>query len=239
MKLCSIFAGLAACVVAITPMSARAKPATRPAAPHAANWLGTVTRTAQEGYLLGNPAAKVHLVAYISYTCPHCAAFEAQAAGQLALGMIAPGKGSYEIRPYLRSPIDMVVSLLAECGSPAKFFGNTQLLLATQRDWMSPLGSLTEAQKARWESSDFGSSTRAIASDLGLYTLMARRGYDRVALDRCLTDKAHADRLARHTQDATDKDFVQGTPAFVLNDVPLTGTSTWDMLKPQIEARLD
>lgn len=235
MKARLIFAIVAAWMGLAAP-AAFAKPVAKPAT---ANWLATITRTPQEGYMLGNPAAGVHLVAYISYTCPHCAEFEAKAVDPLIVGMISPGKGTYEIRPFLRNGLDVVASLLAECGPQSKFFGNTQLLLATQREWMAPLGSLTDAQKARWDSPDFGTKMRAIAGDLGLYAIMARRGYDRVTLDRCLTDKAHADRLAKHTQDATEHDFIQGTPGFVLNDVPLTGTYTWETLKPQVEARLN
>ena len=211
------------------------------APPHPAaqpNWLNTVTRTADDGYILGNPAAKVHVVAYVSFTCPHCAAFEAEAEAPLGVGMIAPGKGSLEFRPYLLNGLDVVVALMAECGPPSKFFGNAQLLFATQREWMAPLYKLTDAQKARWDAPDFGTKMRAIAGDMKLYDVMERRGYGRAELDRCLADKALADRLAKHTQDATDKDFVRGTPTFMIDGVPLTGTTTWETLKPQIEARL-
>jgi len=226
---------LAACGAFAVP-AAMAKPAAPVA--HAGNWNAAVTRTPDDGYILGNPGAALHLVAYLSYTCPHCAEFEAESFAQLGIGMIGPGKGSYEVRPFLRNGLDLVAALLAECGPPSKFFGNTQLLLSSQREWLEPIGKLTDAQKARWDSPDFATKTRAIASDLGLYTLMERRGYGRSELDRCLTNKPLADRLAKHTQDAVEKDNVQGTPAFVLNGVPLTATYTWEALKPQIEARL-
>lgn len=222
--------------LALAGPQALARPAATPA--HTVNWNGHVTKTADDGYILGNPAAPVHLVAYISYTCPHCAEFEAEAFAPLGLGMIGPGKGSYEIRPFLRNGLDVVAALLAECGPPTKFFGNTQLLLARQRDWLAPIDKLTEAQKARWDAKDFGTRTRAIASDLGLYTLMEQRGYDRAELDRCLADKALADRIAKHTQDASDKEFVNGTPSFLINGVPLAATYDWAALKPQLDARL-
>lgn len=208
------------------------------AAPQVGNWNATVTRTAQDSYILGNPAAPVNLVAYISYTCPHCAAFEAEAEAPMRIGMIAPGKGSYEIRPFMRNPIDIAVALLAECGPPSHFFANSQAFFASQSEWMAPLGNLTDAQKARWSNPDFGARMRAMASDLGLYKIMEQRGYDRVTLDRCLANKPLAERIAKHTQDAVEKDFVQGTPAFLLNGVPLAGTYTWEALKPQLDARL-
>ncbi len=227
---------LLAVSLALAGPQAMAKTAATPA--HTVNWNGKVTRTADDSYILGNPAAPVHLVAYISYTCPHCAEFEAEAFAPLGLGMIGPGKGSYEVRPFLRNGLDVVASLLAECGPPSKFFGNTQVLLAKQREWLEPMGKLTQAQKGRWEAKDFGTKMRAIAADLGLYAIMEARGYGRVELDRCLADKALADRIAKHTQDASDKEFVNGTPSFLIDGVPLAATYDWAALKPQLDARL-
>lgn len=240
MNLKRLVAAVMITVVAIATQSVLTTPAwAKPAAaPHDTNWNATVTRTAKDSYILGNPAADLKLAAYISFTCPHCAEFESQAFVPLSIGMIGPNKGSYEIRPFLRNEVDVAVSLLAECGPPSKFFANTRLLLSTQAQWMAPIGSLTDAQKARWESPDFGTKMRAIASDLGLYAIMDRRGYGRADLDRCLTNKGLADRIAAETKDAVEKDFVQGTPTFLIDGVPLAGTYTWDALKPQLDARL-
>lgn len=213
--------------------------ASKPAAPAPKlNWNNVVVRTPLDSHLLGNPNAPVKLVEYISYTCPHCAHFEEESDAQLRIGFVATGKGSIEVRSYVRDPIDLTVALLTHCGPASKFFGNHSAFLRHQTTWMAPLGSLTEAQKARWSNPDFGARTRAIAGDLGLYSLMEARGYDRPDIDRCLGDKALAERLAQHTKDAGDKDFVTGTPSFLLNGVPLSGTYSWAVLKPQIEARL-
>lgn len=228
---------IAAGMVLIQPAVAK-QPAPAPAHAHGVNWNATVTRTPDDGYMIGNPAAPLHLVAYISYTCPHCADFEAQAFAPLGLGMIGPGKGTYEIRPFLRNPIDMVATLAAECGPTSKFFGNTQLLLSTQTQWVLKVNSLTEAQKARWKDPNFGIRTRAVASDLGLYAIMERRGYTRGELDRCLSDEQHARHVAERTKEADEKGWVQGTPAFLINGDPLVATYNWESLKPQIDARL-
>ncbi len=213
--------------------------ASKPAAPAPKlNWNTVVVRTPVDSHLLGNPNAPVKLVEYISYTCPHCAHFEEESDAQLRIGFIATGKGSIEVRSFVRDPIDLTVALLTHCGPASKFFGNHSAFLRHQPTWMAPLASLNEAQKARWSNPDFSARTRAIASDLGFYSLMEARGYDRPEIDRCLGDKALAERLAQHTKDAGDKDFVTGTPSFLLNGVPLSGTYSWAVLKPQIEARL-
>ena len=208
------------------------------AAPAGKQWTDMVEKTKDGGFRQGNPNAPIKLVEYISYTCPHCAHFEEESDAQLRIGFVGPGKGSIEVRSFVRDPIDLTVALLTHCGPASKFFGNHSAFLRHQTTWMAPLASLTEAQKARWSNPDFAARTRAIASDLGLYSLMEARGYDRPAIDRCLGDKALAERLAQHTKDATEKDFVTGTPSFVLNGLPLSGTYSWAALKPQVEARL-
>lgn len=232
----SITLAVASCFMLATPQAQAKQPVHAPA--QTTNWNAKVTRTADDGYILGNPGAPLHLVAYISYTCPHCADFEQEAQAPLAIGMIGPGKGTYEIRPFLRNGLDVVASLLAECGPPSKFLGNTQLLLSKQKEWLEPIGKLTDAQKARWDAPDFATKMRAIASDLGLYTLMERRGYGRPELDRCLADKPLADRIAKHTQDAAEKEGINGTPGFLIDGSPLLATYTWESLKPQLDARL-
>jgi protein-disulfide isomerase len=39
--------------------------------------------------------------------------------------------------------------------------------------------------------------------------------------------------LAAGTKEAADKDYVEGTPAFLINGLPLAGTASWAALKPQ------
>lgn len=203
------------------------------------NWNATVARTPLDSHVLGNPNAKVKLVEYISYTCPHCAHFEQESDAQLRIGFIATGKGSIEVRSFVRDGIDMTVALLTHCGAPGRFFANHSAFLRSQQTWMAPAMNPSEAQKQRWYNGPLPSRTRAIASDLHLYDIMEKRGYSRAEADRCLADTALAGRLAKHTQEAVDKDYVNGTPSFVLNGVPLAGTFSWAALKPQLEAALD
>ena len=53
--------------------------------------------------------APATLTEFISYTCPHCAHFEKEAAGELTIGFIRTGKGSMEYRPFLRNIVDEAV----------------------------------------------------------------------------------------------------------------------------------
>jgi protein-disulfide isomerase len=81
-----------------------------------------MTVTPDGGHMLGDPKAPLHLVEYMSYTCPHCAHFEAEGVPTLRLTMVSSGKGTLEIRHFLRDPVDMAVALLTNCVPANKFF---------------------------------------------------------------------------------------------------------------------
>lgn len=202
------------------------------------NWTITVTRTDRDSYILGNPEAKVRLVEFISYTCPHCAHFEQESADQLKLGMIQPGSGNVEVRSWVRDPVDMTVAVLVRCGPKEKFFANHSAFLRRQNAWIGPLERMSPSQQQRWFTGDLATRMRYIATDFNLYAFMGTLGYDRQSVDRCLADTALADRLADRTAEASRIHRVRGTPTFMIDGVVLAGTTEWSQLRPQLEARL-
>lgn len=199
------------------------------------NWITTVSPT-DAGYRVGNPAAKVKLTEYVSYTCPHCAAFTREGEGALELGYVASGKVQLEIRHMLRDPVDLAAAMLAHCGPPTKFLQTHKAFLLGQDNWIGPMLSASSVQRQRWVVPG-AAGRRAIAADFHFYELMERRGFSRVETDRCLGDEALAKKLAA----ASDKDWhlpgVVGTPTFAIDGVILTGTAGWAALQPQLAAR--
>lgn len=178
------------------------------------NWNAAVTARPDGTHFVGNPNARIKLVEYVSYTCPHCAAFEKEGSGELALGLVKPGTGSIEYRPFMRNVIDVTATLLVNCGPPSKFQINHSVVLRSQDSWLK---APSPAQEARWNSGPFASRMRAIAGDLNLYGLFENRGYTRVQLDRCLANEAMAKAMAADTQASLKSPGVVGTPSFVIN----------------------
>jgi protein-disulfide isomerase len=201
------------------------------------NWINTIKTTSDGAHILGNPNAKIKLTEYISYTCPHCAHFNEQAQGQLALFFIGSGKGSVEIRPYIRNPVDLAAALLVNCGDANRFVRLHQIFLHTQAQWMARYAATNEGQRARWENGPMGSRMRAIASDLDFYPILENSGFTRPEIDHCLSDDAAMQHLAEQTQAATQAG-VDGTPGFAIDGAVLTGTYDWKMLEPQLQARM-
>lgn len=218
--------------------AASAKPAPRAAHAAARNWNAMVSYLPSGAIVKGNPAAKVKLVEYISYTCPHCAHFNAEASPVLASSYIASGKVQVEIRPFFRNMFDVTASLLAHCGPATQFQGNHDALLAQQEQWMAVAAHPTSEQITRWSDPDFAKRMQAVSNDLGLSRLMQARGYSAPQLGACLADKALAQNLADLTNQGVSTHKVQGTPAFLLNNQLQDGVFGWPELHPKLDQSL-
>jgi protein-disulfide isomerase len=202
----------------------------------AQNWVATVAR-ADTAHVIGNPQADRVLTEYISYTCPHCATFAREGEEAVKLAYIAPGKLRLEIRHLLRDPVDLTAALLAHCGAASKFPQNHSAIMLAQGTWLPKMMEASAAQRQRWTTGDMSARRRAIASDLGFYGIMERRGYSRTQADQCLNDTALANSLAKQAETDWKLPGIGGTPAFAIDGLVLTGTHSWQALQPQLDAR--
>ena len=202
----------------------------------AGNAPGTISVQAG-GHTIGNPAAPVTLTEYVSYTCPHCAAFARESEGALQAGYVAPGKLKVEIRHLLRDPVDLTAAMLVNCGPPARVPQNHAAFMRAQPDWLPRATGASAAQRARWTAGNEAARRRAIAGDVGLYAIAERRGINRVAADRCLADQGLATRLAEASDAGWKVPGISGTPSFALNGTVLAGTHDWAGLEWQLAAR--
>lgn len=225
-------------LLAALPAAAPAKPApAKRAAPAARQWDRTVTMTRQGFPVLGNPAAPVKVVQFVSFTCHHCAVFSQESLAPLNSGLVHEGKVSLEMRPYLRNGTDIIPSLLALCGDKSRFFGNESALFAAQEAWFK--APADPGYAARWQKLEAnpGAQRRVVAQDLGLYKLMLARGYTARALDACLADEAKVKWLMDQTNYASDTIGVTGTPSFLINGA-LQDIYDWANLRTRIDSAL-
>jgi protein-disulfide isomerase len=201
------------------------------------NWSRAILRTPAGTTVLGNPQAKVRLTQYVSYTCAECARFQVEADAVLQLAYVPSGRLGIEVHHVIRDPIDLTAAMLANCGPKEKFFLNHAALLYGQARWLKPLAGASSVQRGRWVQPELGARNRAIAADFKLYDVMATRGYDRQSVERCLTDKAMADRLDAQSKAAIAAG-VTATPGFAINGKLLLNTHDWAKLRPQLDESL-
>lgn len=215
------------------------KPAARPAAKAPArDWTKAIQYLPTGSVVKGNPAAKVKLVEFISYTCPHCAHFNAEAGQTLNASYISAGKVQVEVRPFFRNLFDVPASLLAHCGTVDRFFGNHDAILAAQDSWLEVAMHPTSAMTERWSNPDFGQRMKAISDDLGLTRLMLARGYTDAQLTACLANRPLAEKMLSLTQEAGKVYKVDGTPSFLINNKLQVDIYGWPLLKPALDKAL-
>jgi protein-disulfide isomerase len=186
------------------------------AAPTKTNWLTTFTVTDKGAHVVGNPAAPNKVVEYLSYTCGHCADFEAKEAPQLKAQYVATGKASLEIRNLLLNPIDLTAAMLARCGGKGRFFGNQKHLFATQPVWLGKAKNVSATTQAKLKSEDYAGFMTGVYTEIGLDKVMQQRGITPVQAKACLADTASLKAVIDMT-DAGSALGVTGTPSFLVN----------------------
>jgi protein-disulfide isomerase len=201
--------------------------------PVAADWTRTVMAT-PDGFRMGNPKAKVAIVEYFSFTCPHCAAFAAEALPKLRDDYIRSGAISFEARLALRDRADFVAAMTARCGGTRAFFPLYEALFATQGDWISKSADYDSAHPSDLQGAGGAGAMAALATGSGLDAIAKAQGVTPAALKRCYGDAAARATLERTTRDAWTTRPIGGTPGFLLNDQLLDGVHTWAALQPRI-----
>lgn len=203
-------------------------------APASAQQSDRVTLSAMGGHVMGNPLAKRKLVEYMSYTCNHCAAFEAESHKDLATKYIDTNHLSFEVRNLVLNPIDLTAAMLARCGGRTKFFGNHRALLLNQSGWLKQFQSASPEVMKTLNDGTVPQRLKKIAKASGLDGLMKGRGFTAAQIDACLSDKQEQDKIMAMTEYATKTLKLTGTPSFTLDNQPVAKVHSWGALQPRL-----
>lgn len=198
------------------------------------DWSKTVTTMRAGSHVVGNPAARVKLAEYMSYTCGHCAHFSAESE-PLMRDYVAKGLVAFEIRNAVRDRLDFAAALAARCGGPARFPGNHKAIFAAQETLFAKVQAWQAAGESKDTDPDAG--LRAVARGSGLTDVMAKRGIAPAALDACLGSKPSQAAVLAMTDDAWKVRKITGTPSFFINDRPI-GPNDWAGVEPALRVSL-
>jgi protein-disulfide isomerase len=210
------------------------KPAVKPAN---GDWTQAVSATPEGGFLMGNPAAPVHLVEFGSLTCPHCKAFNDEGAPALLADYVKPGKVAYEFRNYVRDPYDIAAALIVRCDGAKSFFPLAETLYKDQPGWIAKVEALSSKEDDQLDSLPEEQQFLARARVAGLDQWGAAHGIPTDRIAHCLTDRTEIERLVQMNSDAGDEYDISGTPTFLINGKE-ADASTWQGLKPALDAAL-
>jgi hypothetical protein len=208
------------------------------AAPHgwaASRLSAKVTETGIGAFVAGDPAAKLRLVQYFSFTCGACGAFAGAADGPLKTGYIDRGLVAFEYRNLIRDPLDMTAALLARASGAAGFPGHYRAIMTAQPTWLTRASKLPEAVQAKWYEGSVAERAARIARDSGLDALMRTRGVTAVQMNAALNSEVAQAALTAMTNIARGTDRIASTPSFLLQGKLLADVHNW----PGVKSRLD
>lgn len=166
--------------------------------------------------VLGRPEAKVTLIEYAAFTCPHCAAFNEMVFPQLKKNYIDTGKVRYVFRLFARGPQDGLAEKLARCAPREKYFTMADVIFRSQPKWDYEYG----IQNGRAQ----------------LVKLGQEMGLKAGQINKCMDSTAEDARINANGQEAVSRYGLTGTPTFVINGAALeSGALPYDELAKKLD----
>jgi hypothetical protein len=198
------------------------------------DWTQTVTVTPAGAFVLGNPQARVRLVEYASYTCPHCAHFAGESEAVLKGRMVRSGAVAFEYRHLLRDRLDLAAAILARCTGAKGFFGATGAIFAAQDRWLTQGMQFEQVNGSQLRLYAQADQLRALADGSGLTGIVQARGLSPAAAAACFDDDAAIARITAMTAAAPRE--LTGTPTFLINGRIVPRAADWATLLPALRA---
>ena len=211
-----------------------ADPIAAVAAPAGTTWSQTVTAT-PDGFVMGNPDAPLKLVEFGSFTCSHCAEFSAASHEPLKRDFIDTGRVSFELRPFVRDPLDLMLATTAVCAGAERFFPLSEAIFAAQNEL---IGGAQAAPNAAQTIANLPEAERfpSLARAWGLDRFFAARGLTAADVNRCLADTAALEAREASARRNGEQYEIAGTPSFLLNGTLLQNVGTWEQLRERLQA---
>lgn len=145
----------------------------------------------------GNPDAAVTIIEFSSFTCPHCARYNASVFPQMREAYIDTGLINYIKREVYFDAYGLWAALVARCGGVMSYSGIAEMIYAEQSEWARA-----------GESNDVADALRSIGR---------RAGLDNDQLNACLTDREMAVALMETYRQGVEDYGINSTPSFVIN----------------------
>ncbi|PZU58048.1 MAG: protein-disulfide isomerase [Sphingobium sp.] len=203
-------------------------------APAGTTWADTVDQTPEGGYRMGNPGAPIKVTEFASYTCSHCRDFAAESSEELR-ALVNSGKVSYELRNYVRDPIDMTMSLLVRCGGKDIFFPMSEQFFSYQEEMFKKVQGAGDAAYQSAMAAPPAQRFEKLAELTGLVEFAKQRGISEGQAKQCLADTAEPEKLAKDVQAATTQYNITGTPTLLINGSVVENVTTWPQMRTKLK----
>jgi len=203
------------------------------AAPANKSWSATVSRTAEGGYVMGNPDASIKIIEFASLTCPHCAEFSKESHEEIKRDFIDTGRVSLEVRNFVRDPLDATAAAVVHCVPEDRFYPLLENVFASQEELYAGVKGNEGAAEAAMKLPP-AQRFPALAKALKIDQYFQSRGISAEQINACLGKVENITTLEQNTNAAIEKYQVQGTPTFLINGQVAEGVATWPLLRDRL-----
>lgn len=203
-------------------------------APAGKIWSDVAARTADGGLIIGNPEAPIKIVEFASLTCGACAQFSADSGEELKKDFIDSGRVSFELRHFLRNPIDLLAASIIECAPVDRQYALASNILASQEELFAGANAGGEgAQAAMANEADPARFAKA-SQALGISAMFQSRGMAADQVNACLGNAASVEKLVAENNKWTEAFKITGTPTFLINGQVADGVVGWPAMRDRL-----
>lgn len=165
--------------------------------------------TELKDFSIGAPDAKVQIIEYASFTCPHCANFHETVFKPLKADYIDTGKVHFTYREVYFDRPGLWAAMIARCGGDMRYFGISDILFDTQQEWPH-------------------AEDPAVIME-NLKKIGRTAGMEDAAMDTCMKDADTAQAMIDRSEANMTADAVEGTPTLMINGVKHSNMSYADL----------
>lgn len=203
-------------------------------APAGTVWSEVAARTPDGGLLVGNPEASIKIIEFASLTCGACAQFSADSGAELKKDFVDTGRVSFELRHFLRNPIDLLAASVIQCAPVERQHALAENIFASQEELFAGANAGGEgAQAAMANEADPARFAKA-AQALGISTMFQSRGMAADQVNACLGNAAGVEKLVEDHGKWSETFKISGTPTFVINGQVAEGVVGWPALRDRL-----
>lgn len=203
-------------------------------APAGKIWSEVASRTAEGGLLVGNPAASIKVIEFASLTCGACAQFSADSGEELKKDFVDTGRVSFELRHFLRNPIDLLAASAVQCAPVERQYALAENILASQEELFAGANAGGEAAQAAMANEADAARFAKAADALGISAMFQSRGMAAEQVQACLSNAAGVEKLVADNNQWNEAFAISGTPTFVVNGQVVEGVTSWAALRDRL-----
>jgi protein-disulfide isomerase len=156
---------------------------------------------------VGRPDAKVTVIEFFSFTCPHCARFSRDVFPQVRAKLIEPGVCRWVYRDFPLDNLALTAAMVARALVPERYEAIASALFATQDRWAFDRGANTTEQ---------------------LWKIAALAGMSRATFDATITDEKLRTEILTAQKQGQDEYHIDSTPTFIIGGKNHAGEIPFD-----------